>query len=176
MNVTLRKWVKLFLFVCLFSLLSLNQSSRDIHSLGYAVTLLTFPPVLPKGISHSNHLFTGPTISSHTSTAHRSALGLSISHLCPPPSPYLCLSQAHAQQSQSCDGWTRCFQKQHSLLHVTSQCLRVLPEKVYLESDFPSFISLMPPQNPQKWGCYLPAHVEFPLHPKSHLKRCYADK
>lgn len=174
MNVTLRKWVKLFLFVCLFSLLSLNQSSRDIRSLGYAVILLMFPPVLPKGINHSTHLFTGPAVSSHTSTAHRSALG-SPFHTCAPRPHPTSVSPKHTHRSQSCDGGTLCSQKQHSLLHVTCQCLSVLPEKVYLESDFPSFISLMLPQNPQKWEC-LPAHVKFPLHLKSHLNRCYAGK
>lgn len=37
-----------------------------------------------KGTADSAQLFTGPAISTHTPTAHRNALGLSVSYVCPP--------------------------------------------------------------------------------------------
>lgn len=115
------------------------------------------PSSPPKGTDHSKHPLTGPAISTHTPTGHRSALGLFISRVYPPA-----FSFAGTQQRQSTDE-TQC-------VHSTSMC-HVHFKRMCI-FNFSSSSSLVPPQNPlQKWECDRPAHTNVLSPLKPHLNR-----
>lgn len=90
------------------------------------------PPTSPKGTAHSSQLFTGPAISTHTLTAHRSAFG-----------PCLTLvSLPHTEQRRTTNEETQCVEKHHSLPHITPKGHSALQKNVYLKSNFSSFVPL----------------------------------